>query len=282
MHLHRTIIFSLLVILVLANFSYSQLSSRQIAGFRTPESAAVGPDGKYYVSNIGSLSELNDGAIKQITIEGETVTVTDFVTGLNNPTGTAFFGKELYVVDTIGIWKIDLRGEKSVYLSVEKLPVPPGLLNDIAFDKEGNAYVSDTFRSLVYRITPTGEITITLDPKKLPELSGPNGLALDDEGNLYVVDLNRGNVFKVTPAGEATVIMPAVGAGDGIAFDKERNIYVSDFLGGRILKLNTKGEISIAFSGLTSPADITIDKERELLIVPQFDAGSVVLVSLIK
>jgi sugar lactone lactonase YvrE len=280
MCLHRASILSFFVVIVFTVFSLSQPTIRQIAGFRTPESVAVGPDGNYYVSNIGSFNEPNDGAIKQITLNGDSFAVKDFATELNNPAGTAFFGKDLYVADTVGVWKIDPSGNKTVFLSVEKLPVPPGLLNDLAFDKEGNLYLSDTFRSLVYRVTPKAEVSIALDKSKLPELSGPNGLAVDDEGNLYVVDLNLGRVFKVTPAGEASVIMPAVGAGDGIAFDKDKNIYVSDFLGGRVLKLDPKGEISVFATGLTSPADITIDKERGWLVVPEFDANRITLISL--
>ncbi|MBI1742265.1 NHL repeat-containing protein [Candidatus Acetothermia bacterium] len=259
-----------------------QSSSRTITGFRTPESVAVGPDGKYYVSNIGAQNTPGDGSIKQIAFDGENAIVTDFATGLNDPKGAAFFGKELYVADVNQVWKIDPSGNKSVFLTPENFPVMPVFLNDTAFDAAGNLYVSDTFKSVVFRATPQSEVSVALDKSKLPELGGPNGLLVDSENNLYVVDLNTGKVWKVTPSGEATVILPNVGAGDGIAFDSQKNIYVSDFLGGRVLKRDTKGEISIFASGFTSPADITIDTARGLLVVPEFDANRVTLVPLAK
>lgn len=252
--------------------------NRSIEGFSTPESVAVGPDGNYYVSNLGNLNVVGDGKIAKVTFDGETTRVSDFVTGLD-AAGAAFFENSLYVVGTGGIWKIELIGEASLWLPLEKFPVPPSLLNDLAFDYSGNLYISDTNRSLIFKADREGRVTVFLDPSKVPGLNGPNGLIFDPEDNLYVVDLNTAKLWKVAPDGTVKLLLENIGAGDGLALDAQKNLYISDFL-GRILKLDPQGNVSVFAQNLVSPADITVDTRRRLLVVPEFYAHRLTLIPL--
>ncbi len=252
--------------------------NRTIEGFLTPESVAVGPDGNYYVSNLGKLNVVGDGKISKVTFDGETTRVSDFVTGLD-AAGAAFFENSLYVIDTKGIWKIELNGQASVWFPLEKFPVPPLLLNDLAFDTAGNLYISDTNRSLVFKADREKRVAVFLDKSKIPDLSGPNGLIFDAENNLYVVDLNTAKLWRVAPDGTVKIVLENIGAGDGLALDAQKNLYISDFL-GRILKLDPQEKVSVFAQNLVSPADLTVDARRGLLVVPEFYAHRITLIPL--
>lgn len=252
--------------------------NRTIGGFSTPESVAVGPDGNYYVSNLGSLSIVGDGKISKVTFEGDEARVSDLVTGLD-ALGAAFFEDSLYVVSNKGIWKIERTGQASVWLPLEKFPVPSSFLNDLAFDSKGNLYISDTDRSLIFKADREGQVTVFLDRSKVEELIGPNGLIFDAEDNLYIVDLNSSKLFKVASDGTVKILLENIGAGDGLAWDGEKNLYISDFF-GRVLKLDPQGNVSVFAQNLISPADITVDLQRNLLVVPEFDAHRITLIPL--
>jgi DNA-binding beta-propeller fold protein YncE len=274
----KIVVFCSAALIVAWGIAQPQQPVRSITGFSTPESVAVGPDGNYYVSNLGNLNAIGDGKVSKVTFEGNETRVSDFVTGLD-AAGAAFFENSLYVVDTKGIWKIELTGQANLWLPLEKFPVPPSLLNDLAFDNAGNLYISDTNRSLIFRVTREGHVTVFLDPSTVPGLNGPNGLIFDAEDNLYIVDLNSSKLFKVSPDGTVKVLLESVGAGDGLAFDGEKNLYISDFL-GRVLKLDLQGNVSVFAQNLISPADITIDLKRSLLVVPEFYAHRITLIPL--
>ncbi|MCL6642189.1 MAG: hypothetical protein K6T71_02545, partial [Candidatus Bipolaricaulota bacterium] len=184
------------VSLIMTGSGVQPQPNRTIEGFSTPESVAVGPDGNYYVSNLGNLNVVGDGKISKVT--GDTARVSDFVMGLD-AAGAAFFENSLYVVDTKGIWKIKLDGQASLWLPLESFPVSPSLLNDLAFDYSGNLYISDTNRSVVFKADREKRVAVFLDKSKIPDLSGPNGLIVDAENNLYVVDINTSKLWRVTP-----------------------------------------------------------------------------------
>lgn len=274
----RIVAFCGAVLLITCFIAQPQQPIRSIAGFSTPESVAVGPDGNYYVSNLGDLNVVGDGKISKVTFDGETVRVSDFVAGLD-AAGAAFFENSLYVVGTGGIWKIELNGQASVWLPLGNFPISPSLLNDLAFDSAGNLYISDTNRSVIFKADREGRVTVFLDPSKVPGLSGPNGLVFDAENNFYIVDLNSSKLFKVAPDGTVKVLLENVGAGDGLAFDSQKDLYISDFL-GRVLKLDPQGTVSVFAQNLLSPADLTVDIKRGLLVVPEFYAHRVTLLPL--
>lgn len=264
--------------LITTNSLVQSQANRTIEGFATPESVAVGPDGNYYVSNLGDLNVVGDGKISKVIFEGNEARVSDFVIGLD-AAGAAFFQDALYVVDTKGIQKISLSGEMTLWLPVERFPVPPSLLNDLAFDSSGNLYISDTNRSVVFKADREKQVTTFLDKSTVPGLTGPNGLIFDAEDNLYIVDLNSSKLFKVAPDGTVKVLLENIGAGDGLAWDSEKNLYISDFL-GRVLKLDPQGNVSVFAQNLISPADITVDLQRSLVVVPESYAHRITLIPL--
>jgi hypothetical protein len=91
------------------------------------------------------------------------------------------------------------RGEK-VPVSVFKIdtnyamkPFVAEMMNatSIAFDRQGQMYVSSRFDGSVYRVTPNGAITTYAEG-----MGVATGIAFDREQNLYVGD-RSGTVFKI-------------------------------------------------------------------------------------
>jgi sugar lactone lactonase YvrE len=71
--------------------------------------------------------------------------------------------------------------------------------NDIALDAEGNAYVTDSFAPIIYRITPSGEASIFARNELFKKGDGfnLNGIAWHHDGYLLVGKYNTGEIYRV-------------------------------------------------------------------------------------
>ena len=86
----------------------------------------------------------------------------------------------------IGTWGMqgDVKGEFDIPTS-------------IAFDNDGNFYVSEVGNSRIQIFSPVGEYLSELAPGSF---SGPHGLAFDSNGDLYVADTGNNLVKKFSPS----------------------------------------------------------------------------------
>jgi sugar lactone lactonase YvrE len=78
--------------------------------------------------------------------------------------------------------------------------------NDIAVDNDGNAYVTDSFAPIIYKVTLQGVASVFLEN---PQLSGGsgfglNGIVFHPDGYLIVAKANTGTLFKVPIANPAS------------------------------------------------------------------------------
>lgn len=210
---------------------------------------------------------------------------------------------KLYAIEPfIGIIRmtLDPNNAQEVYSAFPPPPPTGALPNDLAFDKAGNLYVTDSFQGLIYRIPAGGGAPqVWFQDQRLlghPALPfGANGIRIDKNGlNAYVsvtVDSNfNGVIYKLpltaSPAAadltEFHVYAPtAFGppAPDGIAFGKSGRLYVALAGSSQISVLNPDGTEAVRYNGpaqvpntantlpWANPANITFNDQAGTLLV---------------
>jgi TonB family protein len=149
----------------------------------------------------------------------------------------------------------------------------------LAVDRDGNVYVADAGRSIIYKINSTGT-TMSLfagdgkdgfqgdgGPASSSELNVPYDLAMDDAGNLYIADTGNSRIRRITPNGTISTVAgngTAGFSGDGgaataaqlnkplgIAVDSAGTLYIADTDNARIRTVSPDGIIrTVAGTGV--------------------------------
>ena len=99
--------------------------------------------------------------------------------------------------------------------------------NDLAIDRQGNAYVTDPAADAIYRITPGGKASALIrDARLQSESIGMNGIVWDPAGFLLAVRYDIGRLLRISLDGrisEVKLAKPLVG-GDGLALTADRKL----------------------------------------------------------
>ena len=188
--------------------------------------------GKIYVSLIGD-PENNDGAIVTVDSTGRVTGTLVRASGarpLVDPTGMAITGSTLWVNDMKLIRSYNLRTGAAG--RVVKIPGSI-FVNDLAVDRRGNLWASDSETRSLYRVNAAGGVTRLRLPKVFKGL--PNGVALHpDSGEIWFVTFNESavggaQVGRVSPAGVFTEVIssPRLRQLDGLAFVGSDGIHLS-------------------------------------------------------
>jgi sugar lactone lactonase YvrE len=117
------------------------------------------------------------------------------------------------------------------YVDIATLAVGPHLLNGIALDADGNAYVSDSFSPNLYKVDAQGRASLFLQSERFAgEGINLNGMVVHPDGYLLLVKKSDGALFKV-PLGdparfsEVRLEKPLVAA-DGLTLIGKRDLLV--------------------------------------------------------
>ncbi len=253
---------------------------RAVKGLSTPESAVVASDGRIYVTEIGEFGKPGDGRVTVVDDQGE---ARAFALGLDDPKGIASFGADLFVADVTRVVRIDATGKVTVLAAPDAFPAPPLFLNDVAIDRDGTVYVSDSGevgkagKGAVYRISPQGGVSLIVSEAQNAAIRSPNGLLLDGRGGLLVADFSTGELLRVDLASQAVERLgDGFGAGDGLALDAEGRLYISDWKGGRVWQWEL-GKIGAGPQRYDrtfgAAADITLTADGRHILVPDMKAG---------
>jgi sugar lactone lactonase YvrE len=258
------------------------------AQFDQPLGLAVDASGALYVADSGNNRVRRiDAASKNVTTYagggspgdgvGDGLAATS--AALDLPVTLAFdAGENLHLSGVDGkVRRVDRRTNVISTIATPSLYLPYGL----AFDRDSNLYVTDSDRSIIFRITPSGVQSIhaggggfTGDGRiaTAAVLRGPRGMAIDPAGNLFIADTANARVRRVdaatgrisTVAGSGGVYAqaqegaPAVEASIGyvldVALDATGNLYTADIHNYRIWKIDRAGRIT-TFAGGGEPAD---------------------------
>ncbi len=197
-------------------------------GLDHPEGVAWGPDGRVYAG--GEAGQMYRIDLAANTVETYANTG-GFVLGLaHDAVGNS------YVCDQgrMAVMKVTAGGEVSTY-SAGAPDRPMRVPNYLAFDADGNLYVSDSGTwgagdGLIWRVRPGGAAEVWDT-----QANGfTNGLCLGPDGrSLYVVESTPPRITRVpiNPDGsagtrEVVVELPRT-VPDGVAFDAEGTLYIS-------------------------------------------------------
>lgn len=173
------------------------------------------------------------------------------------------------------IHAIDRAGETAVVVDLNGLEFEGGLNpNAIAFDEEGNLYVSLNSAGVIIRLGPD----LGLPGEVIADgLDLVQGLVTGPDGRVYFMDAS-GTIYWVDPATDDAGILAALGftgTQGGLAFGPDGALYAADYLGGRILRVEVpSGDASVCLTGIVTPRGISFDA-LDRIYVSSYDAGEV-------
>ncbi len=236
------------------------ISSDDFMVARVPEGAATGPvvvstneaGGNGYVSNPHSIKvavpvaeNLHPVTNPALDREGNI-----FVTFSGSPRGQKV---------AVSIFKIDTNNDKKPFLS--------DLMNAtaIAFDRDGQMYVSSRHDEAVYKVSPNGTMSTYAEGMGIA-----TGIAFDAAQNLYVGD-RSGTIFKIAPDRQIFVfatLEPSASAYH-LAFGPGGDMFVtgpstSSF--DSVYKVDPHGTVSVFYRGLGRPQGLALDVEGNIYV----------------
>ncbi len=159
----------------------------------------------------------------------------------------------------VSIYKIDTNYRMKPFVS--ELMNATGL----AFDREGQMYVSSRFDGTVYRVAPNGAMASYAEGMGIA-----TGIAFDGEQNLYVGD-RSGTIFKISPQRQIFVfatLEPSVSAYH-LAFSPEGELFVTGPTTSSydaVYRVDAHGAVSVFYRGLGRPQGIAFDAEGNLYV----------------
>jgi gluconolactonase len=243
-----------------------------------PESAAVGPDGAWYVSSFGRFDNGADGAIYRVDPENGNKQI--YAGGLEDPCGVLFLGNTLWAADRKGVYRVS-RGKVELVYPANSFPRRLHFLNDLAAGPNGSIYVSDTGDSTaaghgaVFVLTPGRPPAVLPGSDTVRAQSSANGLFAGSGDTLFVLGYRTGVLSLTDGRGEWNEIANGLGSPDGIVAAGRDSFYVSDNVGGALFLVSRSPGARPAkiASGLKAPADMVIDRAHGWLVVPENDAN---------
>lgn len=261
--------------------------ARIIGGLKQPESVAIGPGGKVYVSETGEYEKANDGYIS--ILEGDKLR--RFASGLDDPHGIRWFKDHLFVSDNMGfVWRIDAQGTVERFVDATDFPRKITNFNDLDIDAEGNIYLSDSGDwegrgGAIYRITQDRKITTVITDEDDWRLVSPNGLLVEGPDKLLEVDYTTGNLFRVDLKGRTMEkVAGGFGASDGLVRDPKGRLIITNYAGHKIYVLTAPDakpqEIEVA--NIESAADLSISPDGKSLLIPDMGGGKLAILPMPK
>lgn len=209
----------------------------------------------------------------------------------------AAFGPDgkLYVIEPfVGVIRMNLDRGNTQSIYAPFTPTGPSLLNDLAFDGDGNLYVTDSFAATIYKVpagggTPAVWFTHPALAGNFMFPVGVNGIRIDKgNGRVYfsvtVDPYFNGAIYSLplvdSPAATDLELFASLGftGPDGIALGKSGKVYVAEALSSTIKILNPDGSVNAVFGGpalnlpgsplpWANPANIAFDDTQRKLLV---------------
>lgn len=205
---------------------------------------------------------------------------TEAIRPVVKPYGVAVYKGKIYVADSGASRVVIMDLAKKTF---DYLPgaTGPGSLKkpiNLAFDPEGNLYVTDTARKEVLQFDPEGKFVRVIgknDIKKPADVVADKDtiFVLDITANdIKVFDKRSGELLRTI--GKASEGTPGLSIPTNMAFDGKNNIYVANTGEGNIRKMDkdghilaTFGKMGDAFGEFGRPRGIAVDDAGRFYVV---------------
>ncbi|MCM8569813.1 hypothetical protein NE848_10510 [Gramella jeungdoensis] len=143
----------------------------------------------------------------------------------------------------------NLTGENIFYADLGGLSEGGHLVNDVTTDNHGNAYVTDSYAGIIYKVDPAGNASIFFEDPDLAPIPGNfglNGIDYDPRGFLLVSHIQNNTILKFPiddPGDYSLVEIPIpLFSPDGIYLDNPNElIVVSNDFGGEKARVQIFG-----------------------------------------
>lgn len=159
----------------------------------------------------------------------------------------------------VAVYRIDLNFNLKPFINE--------LMNStaLAFDTQGQLYISSRYDGIVYQSTPTGNLSVYVEG-----MGVATGIAFDREENLYVGD-RSGTIFKISPGRQIFVfatLEPSIAAYH-LAFGPDGYLYVTGPTTSSfdcVYRVSHSGEVETFYRGLGRPQGMAFDEEGKLYV----------------
>lgn len=210
------------------------------------------------------------GYIAMLDLDGNVKSL-EWLSGLNAPKGMGIYGDKLYVADIDEVVLIDIQEAKII----EKIPVEGGsFLNDIAIDKDGTVYFTDSDTGWVWKYKDG-----SMEAWVTEGLERPNGLYI--ENSRVLLTSSKSSDLKIIDKADASykTVTSEIGHGDGVEFTgKEGHYIISSWSGEVFLVLPDFSKISLLQTSeqKINSADIGFNIKDQVVYIPTFFDNRVV------
>jgi len=236
-----------------------------------PESVTVDADGSLYFT-VGSTIRRRapDG---QISVFG-TLPIAAFALGVKvAPNGCVYTAStSLSATPGAFLWRVCAAGQVEQVAALD----PSGGPNDLAFDDEGRAFVTDPFLGRIWQVGKDGVPRIWLAhellqgnpaaPALLFHALGADGIAFDrHQRNLVVSNVDFGRILRIPVSSrgepgcpEIVAESPLLVGADGIAFDRQGTLLVAVNSQDSLVSVGPHGDVTTLAQGgpLDGPSSV--------------------------